>query len=546
MRERRTKVPNNKKKPNGKEEKIYSLDSSKIFVSTTRQRQIFNPKKMAELINSTKDIGQLQPGICRLNGKRIELIFGERRLRACEEIGIPFKFILAEEIEDPLLLERMELEENLVREDLEWKEEVRAKKRIFDILKASDSRQTIQTVGDYLGVGKGSLSEDISLAIWIEENEEVAAAPNKTTAKKIAKRLTITVTRDEALEKSFEETKVKTMKILKEGNEGIEGIEGIEEGEESEELTFEETKLLTYDSQCILGDMETKLLDFPDNHFDLVFFDPPWGVEYDESQKDAESQKKFKDSMANFAESFNRWIMLLYNKMSENSHLYVFFGIIHHKFVYSVLEDVGFKVSKIPLMWHKLGACRTRAPEWEYGRAYEPIAFARKGMKKLNLPPLANVIPTPQPTASLKDIHPSAKHPEIYRKLLLQSGFPGDKVLDPMAGSGMMAVSAEDIRGELNLEWTQIEIDEDYRNLQIFNLVKGYDQLTRKELSLKESEPSPEERAEAWDNAHPKLKLAKDYRTLKPGSVEWRSFWNQYPEKQEEMLKWRQGNPEGR
>lgn len=527
-------------------EKIYSTDPSKIFVDPNRQRQLFNRKGMAELINSIKDLGLIQPVICRKNKEdQIELVVGERRLRACEEIGINLQFILIEEIEEPTFLERVQLEENLVREDLEWKEEVRAKKRIFDILKASDSRQTVETVGNYLGVGKGTLSEDISLAIWIEENEEVAGAPNKTTAKKIAKRLFVVTKRDEALEESIEKSKAKTVKILRDGmsKEGMseKEIDSQIQVQASKEsiLSLEESRILLYDSQCILGKMEEKLLDFPNKHFDLVFFDPPWGVKYDQSQKDAKSQKKYEDSEKSFIESFPQQLKLLYEKMSEDSHIYIFFGIVNHNFVYDCIEAAEFKTSRIPLIWHKLGACRTRAPEWEYGRSYEPIAFARKGTKKLNFPPLGNVIPTSQPTTSLKDIHPSAKHPEIYRKLLLQSGFPGDKVLDPMAGSGMMAVAAENLRGKLDLDWTQIEMDEDYRNLEVFNLTKGYDQLTRNQPS-ESSESSSEERAEAWVKAHPKQEIAKDYHTLEPGSVEWKDFWNQHPEKQKEMLKWRE------
>ena len=281
-----------------KEEKIYSIDPTKIYTLPNRHRQIFNPKKLAELVNSIKNIGQIQLGVCRLNGKRVELVVGERRLRACEEIGIDFKFILEEEIKDPLLLERIQLEENLVREDLEWKEEIRAKQRIFNILKESDSSQTVQSVADYLGIGKSILSEDISLAIWVNENEEVASAPNKTTAKKIIKRLVTTIVRDEALEESLEKTKAKTMKLLTERQE-----EEIEKGKEPtpiEELTLDETKILMYDSKCLLGDMEEKLESFPDKHFDLVFFDPPWGVEYDKNQEGTENQKKFSDLTADF------------------------------------------------------------------------------------------------------------------------------------------------------------------------------------------------------------------------------------------------------
>ena len=538
---------NNKKLKNSKvkEEKIYSLDPSKIYVSGNRQRQIFNPREMAKLINSTKDLGQLQPGICYLNpiGKRIELVFGERRLRACEEIGIPFKFVLKEDVKDPLLLERMELEENLIRVDLHWKEEVRAKKRIFDILKASDSRQTIETVGNYLCVGKGTLSEDISLAIWIEENEEVAAAPNKTTAKKIAERLFRVVERDEALEESFEKAKKaaepqfdkkEIQKLLDEYNvkhpdEPLEEKEFIErknllpDQETNFNLSFQEERILDYDKRCMLGDMEDIILEFPDKYFDLVFFDPPWGVEYDKSQKGAEYQKKYEDSKLEFLMKFPERLQLLNSKMAENSHLYIFFGIVNHNFIYDCIEAAGFKTSRIPLLWHKRGACRTRAPEWEYGRSYEAIAFARKGLKKLQGSPIADIITTPQPTPKIKDIHPSAKHPEIYHILLSKSAYPGDKVLDPMGGSGMMGVAADELKVKLNLDWYQIEIDKDYRNLQLFNLSKGYHEFVTPIINIKSSGAETE----------------TDFHKLEIGSEQWRAFWQANPKQQDEMLEWK-------
>lgn len=534
--------PKNKSKNQSKNQRVYSLDPTKIHTFSDRQRQIFGPRAMNELINSIKGVGQIQAGVCKKGeGNRIELVVGERRLRACEEIGIDFQFILKEEIDNPALLERIQLEENLIREDLEWKEEVRAKRRIFDLLKASDPRQTVESVATYLGIGKTLLSEDISLAVWIDENDEVAAAPNKTTAKKIAKRFVKVIVRDETLERTLKDSKVKTIRILKEGarKEG----QDEKEIEELEDLTSKEARILLYDSQCILGDMEEKLLDFPDNHFDLVFFDPPWGVDYDEGQKGAENQKKFEDSKAGFLMRFPFRLKLLYEKMAEDSHIYIFFGIVNYDFIYKTIEGIGFKTSGLPLMWYKLGACRTRNPEWEYGRSYEPIAFARKGRKKLKLPPIGDIISTPQPTPTLKDIHPSAKHPEIYRKLLLQSGYPGDKVLDPMGGSGMMAVAAEDLRSELNLDWTQIEIDKDYRNLQFFNLTKGYQELTQTE---EVDVPSSEERAELWSKAHPKPKIADDFHTLVAGSEDWKLYWKAHPEKQKEMLQWREQEKERR
>lgn len=503
--------------------KVHTADSTEISVRTDRQRQFFNPVAMRELVNSIKIFGQIQPGLCTKIEDKIQLIVGERRLRACEEIGIPFSFTLKEEITDPALLEKVQLEENLIREDLDWKEEVQAKKRIFELLKEKDSKQNLETVSDYLGMAKGALSEDITLAVWIKENEEVEAAPNKTTAKKIVKRYADSIKRDSALKESFEKIETKIQLKIPEPIEEEDSAEDWEERKEkkkAEELSFLEKQYLFYDSCCVLGDMEDKLESFPDNHFDIIFFDPPWGVEYDKNQEAAENQKRYEDSKTNFLEKFPERLKLLYEKMAEDSHIYIFFGIVNYAFVFEAIEKVGFKFSSIPLIWSKFGACRTRSAQWEYGRAYEPIAFARKGSKKLKLPPIGNVITTPEPTPTLKNIHSSAKHPEIYRKLLLQSAYPGDKVLDPMAGSGMMGVAAESLRTELNLDWLQIEIDEDYRNLQFYNLTKGYNQLTLMEVVGKADGKA-------------------DFRSLEIGSENWKTFWNNNPDKQDEMLKWR-------
>ena len=501
--------------------KIYKIDPTKIYVAANRHRQLFNPKALADLTNSIKDIGQIEPIICHKTEKGLELIAGERRLRACETIGIDATFILWEEITDPLTLESIQLEENLVRADLDWKEEVLGKKRIFDILNTETDKKTVQSVGEYLGVSKATLSEDITLAIWLPENDEVAAAPNKATAKKIIKRLSTMIIRDKVLDESFREIQKKTAQPEVQVGEIASFALSPDKPVEESTLSIQETQMIRYDSKCLLGDMDKALLDFPDNHFDIVFFDPPWGVDYDKSQPAISNQQKYKDSLEEFQKSFPRRLKLLYKKMAENSHVYIFFGIVHYAFVHQTITDCGFKTSGIPLVWHKIGACRTRVADWDYGRCYEPIAFARKGLKKLNLPPSANIISTPASSPSLKDIHPSAKHPELYKRLLSQSGCPADKILDPTAGSGMMGVAAEELQSRFNFDWTLIEIDSDYRNLQLLNLSQGYNEIAHPKVQIK-----PKEEIE-------------DFTSLSIGSAEWMTFWKAHPEKQDKMLAWR-------
>ncbi len=36
-------------------------------------------------------------------------------------------------------------------------------------------------------------------------------------------------------------------------------------------------------------------------------------------------------------------------------------------------------------------------------------------------------------------------------------------------------------------------------------------------------------------------RLPRDFRELEPGTYRWKSYWKMYPEKQEEMLRWKEG-----
>ena len=35
--------------------------------------------------------------------------------------------------------------------------------------------------------------------------------------------------------------------------------------------------------------------------------------------------------------------------------------------------------------------------------------------------------------------------------------------------------------------------------------------------------------------------LPRDFRKLEPGTYKWGQYWREYPEKQEEMLRWKEG-----
>lgn len=553
-------------------EMIYSSQPAEIRVRSDRHRQKFNRKKLDQLASSIQDTGQNQPGVCHVNDeKELELLIGERRLRACMILQIPFKYYIKGEIRDPLLLELIQLDENICREDLTWQEEILAKSRQHIILTEMDEQSSEGTIGghtiamtaEHIGVKRSILQEDVTLAGFLAV-PDVEAAPNKTTAKKIVKRMIEQVKRHDRLSTALTvaktvsadeqipltETARAEAKVKEEIARSKQKDSVVED--KKEEQTVLEKQLVYYNKRCILGNMEEKLLNFEDESFDIVCFDPPWGVEFDVVRKLSAGTKGYDDSAQFFFKKIKDWLALLYQKMKPDSHLYMFFGMgaapegedleeedlaegfRYRDFMYDFLHATGFKTNRMPLIWWKEGAHVTRNPQIWPGRSYEPIAYARKGKKPLAKLGKPDVIRTPMPTPAIKDIHPSAKHPKIYKELLLRSAQPADTILDPMAGSGMFGVAAEELTKTHALNWMQIEIDADFRNLQLLNLVKGYAGITQAvepvEIAVTYREPLP--LPEEWD-------------LLTPGTDDWMRYWKANPDKQKAMAEWSMKRKQG-
>jgi ParB family transcriptional regulator, chromosome partitioning protein len=93
-----------------------------IRKNTWQPRHEFEPEGMAELVESVRQHGILQPLLVRPAATGYELIAGERRLRAATEAGLQDVPVVVMPAEDALALE-LALVENLQRRDLNVIEE---------------------------------------------------------------------------------------------------------------------------------------------------------------------------------------------------------------------------------------------------------------------------------------------------------------------------------------------------------------------------------------------------------------------------------------
>src|SRR5215470_5552215 len=110
-------------------ERVYQINLATIVSSPLQPRKDFGREALQELIDSIRQHGIIQPLIVRQVGARFELIAGERRWRAAQEIGLTEVPAIIRSASDLEVLE-LSLIENLQRADLNPIEEAQGYARL--------------------------------------------------------------------------------------------------------------------------------------------------------------------------------------------------------------------------------------------------------------------------------------------------------------------------------------------------------------------------------------------------------------------------------
>ena len=110
-------------------ERIHEVGLASIVPSALQPRKDFAREALQELIDSIRQHGIIQPLIVRQIGGRLELIAGERRWRAAQEVGLTQVPVIMRSASDLEVLE-LSLIENLQRADLNPVEEAQGYARL--------------------------------------------------------------------------------------------------------------------------------------------------------------------------------------------------------------------------------------------------------------------------------------------------------------------------------------------------------------------------------------------------------------------------------
>lgn len=150
-----------------------SLDQ--IVPSPLQPRKEFQADQLAELMESIREHGIIQPLIVRRVNGKMELIAGERRYRASRELGLKELPVIVREASDKDVLE-MALIENLQREGLNPIEEAQAYSRL-----AKDFHMRQEDIAQRVGKNRATVANTMRLLDLPPLVREMLAASKLST-----------------------------------------------------------------------------------------------------------------------------------------------------------------------------------------------------------------------------------------------------------------------------------------------------------------------------------------------------------------------------
>jgi site-specific DNA-methyltransferase (adenine-specific) len=194
------------------------------------------------------------------------------------------------------------------------------------------------------------------------------------------------------------------------------------------------------------GDFNVNAVQLSDESVDLVLCDPPYGEEAQGLGPNSRQllAEAFADGRDETVRLFDQLAHQAFRVLRKDRFFATFFGFRLYSDVVSSMRLVGFEVDETPLIWVKNTVINT-SPYTRYGRSYEPILLARKGVPKLTRPVQRDVIEIQnvitRGTNETK-YYQAQKPVELMEKLILDLSMPQATIVDFTAGSGSTGVAA--------------------------------------------------------------------------------------------------------
>jgi len=407
-----------------------SIPLDSIIVEPSRQRKEF--KGIEELASSISEVGQINPIVVTPD---FILVAGERRLRAHQLLGLTH--ILAQLTTDLPQdeLEVIELEENIKRKDLTWREELDGICRIHQ-RKLSQNAEWNQTeTAKLLSIGRNKVNDCLMIQRFIEAGDTlVENADTFTTAKNIALRKS---------ERAMEEVDAKIDDLLSKPislNKLASARTNGQPSSDEEELPIEEPKPdHPYLNESFI---EWASVPFEGKKFNFLHCDFPYGINFDKHNSGATgSFGEYSDTPELYAACLSALEKIMSTHIAPSAHL-LFWLSARQDIITPTIErltEMGWKVNPVPLIWWRNDNSGI-LPDPQRGprQVYEVALMASRGDRKI-VQAVSNLIGCPKS----KEIHASEKPRDMLSHFFRMFIDTSTIMLDPTMGSGNSILVAE-------------------------------------------------------------------------------------------------------
>lgn len=370
-----------------------------------RQRRVL--KNIDELAASIARVGLIHPPVIERTGL---LRTGERRYTACRQLGwtsIPVQYV--DEL-DEAEAQALELEENIARVDIEWKEECLAIQLYHQLRSAQDPEWDETRTGDALGLAAKTVKDKLAVAREIHSNNaRVSEAPKYSVARGIVQR---TASRASA---SAIEAAIATSAV---------------EATAAEPTPAKATRK----APLLNEDFHEWAASYTGPRFNFIHCDFPYGVGADaHDQGQAAAMGGYDDSPDVYWALVGSLATAMDNVVADSAHLMFWFSMDYYHDTKVALEEMGWSVNPFPLIWFKndntgILPDPSRGPR----RVYETAFLASRG-DRLIVRAKSNVFAHP---GKDKSIHMSEKPVPMLKHFMEMFVDDYSRVLDPTAGSG--------------------------------------------------------------------------------------------------------------
>jgi ParB/RepB/Spo0J family partition protein len=404
-----------------------------------------------DLRASIKAIGIINPIVVRRVNEEIILVAGERRLKASLDLGLTsvpirdFASLTEEEAEI------IELEENVKRKELTWRDQVRAVGRIHLLYKKNNSNWKIEQTAEAISLHHSHVRKilhvfDALASGRIDRAESIEQAYN--TLHRFSERKAESIVGDII---------VNAAAIFGNVNDAITASATVAAGNTfvaTHAETTAEAKSPTAETRpgdpIICADFHkwAKVYDGP--KFSLIHCDFPYGNYKGGDSMGSLSTTEVEEFYDNTESVY--WNLLttltdnLDRLMSYSAHLMFWFNMNFYTETVAKLRKVGLYVHDHPLVWHKtggpggIGVVPGNAVTHPR-RTYDTALLAVRGSRPLAKPGHNSYA---APTVGNK-IHPSQKPEPMLRVFLSMLVDETTTMLDPTCGSGAALRAAEDL-----------------------------------------------------------------------------------------------------